>query len=88
MSITDFSRISRRFPALQSLSTSRWTILALTAAIHLFALVRLFQTEVGWFAQSLYLLVWIVLNCLWLLLLRRPAISAALYLPDRIRRTI
>jgi hypothetical protein len=80
MSISDFSRLSRRFPALQSLSTSQWPALALTAAIHLFALVRLYQTEVGWFAQSFYLLVWISLNCLWLLLLRRPAISAALSL--------
>ncbi|MET0868799.1 MAG: sulfatase-like hydrolase/transferase [Pseudorhodoplanes sp.] len=80
MSITDFSRISRRFPALQSLSTSRLLAWALTAAIHLFALVRLFQTEVGPFGQSVYLLVWISLNCLWLLILRRPAISAALSL--------
>lgn len=80
MSISDFSRISRRFSALQSLSSSQWPALAATAAIHLFALFRLYQTEIGWFGQILYLLVWISLNCLWLLILRRPAISAALSL--------
>ncbi len=53
---------------------------ALTAAIHLVALVRLFQTEVGLFGLSVFLLVWISLNCLWLLILRRPAISAVLSL--------
>lgn len=80
MSISDFSRFSRRFPALQSLSKSYRPALALTAAIHLFALVRLYQTEIGLFGQSLYLLVWIFLNCTWLVMLRRPAISAALSL--------
>lgn len=80
MSTTESSRISRRFQALQSLSGATWPALAATAAIHLFALIRLSQTEVGWFAQSVYVLVWIALNCFWLLILRRPAISAALSL--------
>src|SRR5262245_14567519 len=80
MSTTESSSMSRRFLALRSLSTSSWPALAATAAIHLYALIRLSQTEVGWFAQSLFLLVWICLNCFWLLMLRRPAISAALSL--------
>ncbi len=43
-------------------------------------LVRLFQTEIGLFAQSLFLLAWIALNCVWLLILRRPAVAALLSL--------
>jgi hypothetical protein len=80
MSITDFSRLSRRFPPLQSFFTAQGLVLALTAAIHVAALVRLFQTEIGLFAQSLFLLAWIALNCVWLLILRRPAVAALLSL--------
>ena len=57
-----------------------WPVLALTAVIHVAAIVRLFQTEVGLFAQSLFVLAWIALNCVWLLILRRPALAAALSL--------
>ena len=80
MSTTDFSRFSRRFPALHSIFSAHWPVLALTAVIHVAAIVRLFQTEVGLFAQSLFVLAWIALNCVWLLILRRPALAAALSL--------
>jgi hypothetical protein len=52
--------------------------LLLTAALHAAALVRIWQTEYGLFAQSLAVLAWIVLNCVWLLIQRRPAVAAAL----------
>lgn len=88
MSIAGLSRISRRLPKLQSLCASQGLALCasqglalgLTASIHLFALYRLYETENGWFGHSLALLVWVLLNCLWLLLLRRPLVAAALSL--------
>ena len=80
MSITDFLRSSRRFPGLRAISEGFWPGALLTAAFHLIALVRIFQTETSLFAIGLALLIWGFLNCLWLLLLRRPAIAAFLSL--------
>ena len=37
-------------------------------------------TEFGLFDQAVFLLIWLLLNCMWLVLLRRPAMSAALSL--------
>lgn len=53
---------------------------ALLVALHVAAFVCLFLTEYGPLAQSLALLGWGLSNCLLLLLLRRPALSAALSL--------
>jgi hypothetical protein len=50
------------------------------AAVHLAAVALMLLTEadsVGW---ALFLLAWGLLNCLWLALLRRPALSAVLAL--------
>lgn len=80
MSITDFLRSSRRIPVLRAVSARFWPRAILVAAFHLIALVRIAQTETGSFAIALCLLVWVFLNCLWLLLLRRPAVAAALSL--------
>jgi len=52
----------------------------LLVAPHVTAFVCLFLTEYGPLAQSLAFLGWGFLNCLLLLLLRRPALSAALSL--------
>ena len=80
MSITDFLRSSRRFPALFALLEGNRSRAVLTAAFHLIALVRIFQTESSPFAIGLCLLTWVFLNCLWLLILRRPMVAAALSL--------
>ena len=50
------------------------------AVIHLIALVSMVRTETGPFGALLYLLTWVLLNCVFLLLLRRPGIAAALAL--------
>src|SRR5262249_33132818 len=50
------------------------------AVIHVGALVSMVWTEVGPLGMALYLLTWAVLNCVFLLLLRRPGIAAALSL--------
>lgn len=52
----------------------------LTAAFHLYALIRIAQTEFGHFGQGLCALTWVLLNCVFLLLLRRAALAAALSL--------
>jgi hypothetical protein len=51
-----------------------------TALIHTTALITIFQTEYGCFAIALALLTWAFLNSFLLVVLRRPATSAALSL--------
>src|SRR5438445_13673662 len=52
----------------------------LVATLHLAALAVLLATEDGPFAITLCLLAWIFANCFFLLVLRRPGVSAALAL--------
>jgi hypothetical protein len=80
MSITDFLRASFRAGPKTSASRLRQANLLLTLALHLAALVCLFLTEADLLGRALFLLTWGLLNFLWLALLRRPAIAAALSL--------
>src|SRR6266849_10076616 len=52
----------------------------LVATFHLAALAVLFATEYGPFAITLSLLAWVFVNCVFLLVLPRPGVSAALAL--------
>jgi hypothetical protein len=52
----------------------------LVATLHLAALAVLFATEYGPFAITLSLLAWVFVNCVFLLVLPRPGVSAALAL--------
>lgn len=52
----------------------------MVAALHVAALAVLFTTEYGPFAITLSLLAWVFVNCLFLLVLPRPGVSAALAL--------
>jgi hypothetical protein len=54
--------------------------IALVAAFHTGALAIMALTESDWVAELAYLLTWAMLNCFWLGLTRRPAVSAALSL--------
>jgi hypothetical protein len=47
-------------------------------ALHLAALWLLYRSEYGLYAVSLALFAWAFLNCVWLVLLRRPGMAAAL----------
>src|ERR1700687_3753357 len=49
-------------------------------AIHLAALIILYQTEWGLVHGALAVLAWALLNCGWLFVLRQPGLSAALSL--------
>ena len=53
---------------------------AMVVALHGAALILLLRTEYGPFAIALSLLTWVFLNGLFLLMLRRPGVSAALSL--------
>ncbi len=63
-----------------SLNPPRWLRLAALVALHLAALGILYQTEYGPYGQTLFVLAWVSLNCAFLVLCRRPGISAALSL--------
>src|ERR1700744_634092 len=56
-----------------------WRLLAV-ATPHLAALVVMLQTETGFGSRLCFLLSWSILNCFWIALLRRPALSGALSL--------
>jgi hypothetical protein len=60
-------------------SVGIWRLLAV-AAPHLAALVVMFQTETDFSSRVGFLLSWGILNCFWIALLRRPALSGALSL--------
>jgi hypothetical protein len=54
--------------------------IALIAALHLAALAFLYWSEDGFIAKLTFILTWGLLNFFWLIVLRRPAIAAALSL--------
>ena len=61
--------------------TSRRTLpIVLIAALHVAALGLMLWSEAGFVPKLIFCLTWGVLNFFWLVLLRRPAISAALSL--------
>jgi hypothetical protein len=70
----------RGFSAWRRVLQGVWPGAILTVGLHLWALIRIAQTEIGQFGQGLCLLTWILLNCLFLLVLRRAALAAALSL--------
>jgi len=75
-------------PAIASLTTrlfdaagaGRAARIGLPVALHLAALAILLATESTLVSRGAYLLTWGLLNCGFLLLLRRPAVAAALSL--------
>lgn len=80
MSIASLASSLRGFSASRRIFRGVWPGVILTAGLHLFALIRIAQTEIGPFGQGLCFLTWILLNCIFLLILRRPTVAAALSL--------
>jgi hypothetical protein len=64
----------------RSFSPPRWLAWCALAAIHVAAIFAMVWTESYWLDWLLYLLIWGLLNCCWLMVLRRPALSGALSL--------
>ena len=54
-------------------SSTRWRATGAIAAIHVAALGLMAWTEYDWFAPTMYLLAWTLLNFLFLTLFRRQA---------------
>src|ERR1700730_5898478 len=79
MSITDL-RAFRRVAVVDAIVGSPSIQIAAIAAMHAAALVAIYRTEYGPFAVTLALLTWAILNFFWLIVLRRPAMAAALSL--------
>lgn len=83
MSIPDHSGVprarGRKRPSALRFDLLRFDLIVLLA-LHGAALACLLLTEHGWLGQSLFLLTWGLLNFVWLMLLRRPCLSAALSL--------
>src|SRR5947209_17294927 len=61
-------------------SVSTKLVLCLIAMLHLTALIILVATESDPVGKAAFLLVWAMLNCFWLTLVRRPAVAALLSL--------
>lgn len=55
-------------------------VLCLTLLLHAAALGLMFTTETGLVGTAVFLLVWIMLNCLWLTLQGRPSVAALISL--------
>src|ERR1700693_1809990 len=70
---------SATFAAAGLASVGIWRLLAI-AAPHLAALAVMLQTETDLGSRTGFLLSWGILNCFWIALLRRPALSGALSL--------
>jgi hypothetical protein len=79
MAIADSSPAGRPAAA-TARSVSPSIAIAAIAAFHGAALVAIGLTEYGAFAVTMALLAWGFLNCVWLIVLRRPAMAAALSL--------
>jgi hypothetical protein len=71
---------SRSFAGFSRAFRGIWPSAVVTLGLHLFALMRIGQTEIGPFGQGLCLLTWILLNCVILLMVRRAALAAAISL--------
>src|SRR3954452_12371468 len=54
--------------------------LCLALLLHAGAVVLMVATEVRLLGMAVFLLVWVMLNCLWLALLRRPTVAALISL--------
>src|SRR3979490_1759400 len=80
MSFNEHFRTRRRFPAWDRFLPPFSVQLAVILIIHFAALVVMAATEVAVLPKVLFLLSWGVLNFFWLMVSRRPGVSAALSL--------
>jgi hypothetical protein len=80
MSLLEYFRASRRAPAAEAIGGLLNLRMTLLAATHVAALAIMAFSEDGAVAQVAFLLAWGLLNCFWLVLLRRPLMAGALSL--------
>ena len=58
----------------------RMAALCLALLLHAGAVLLMVTTEISLAGVAVFLLVWVMLNCLWLALLRRPTVAALISL--------
>ena len=80
MSVTANTGSYRRFSDWATKGGLRWLSYAALGAIHLAAVVSMALTEADWFGVSVFVLTWGLVNCFWIVLLRRPIAAAAMSL--------
>ena len=80
MSLDQYFRARRRFPAWSDIFRAFPVQLAVILTLHVAALVVMLATEVAVLPKLLFVLSWGTLNCLWLMVSRRFGVSAALSL--------
>src|SRR3981081_3878021 len=78
--MSTISRTADRPTRLEPLCASARLGLAVVAVLHAAAFIVLWVTEYELFHGALSVLAWGLLNCVWLVVLRRPGLSAALSL--------
>jgi Sulfatase len=79
MMATASALLNRLAPA-EVVSRRAGFVIGLVAILHGGALAAMAATESDWVAKVAFLLVWGLLNCFWLVLLRRPLVAALLSL--------
>jgi hypothetical protein len=80
MSFGEYRRTRRRFPAWEDVFGSFSLQLTVILTLHSAALIVMMATEAAVVPKLVFLLSWGALNCCWLMISRRPGISAALSL--------
>ena len=80
MSFSEYFRVHRRLPAGDSVLPAFPVQLAAVLTLHAAALIVMATTEVAVISKLVFLLAWGILNFFWLMVSRRPTVSAALSL--------
>ena len=80
MSFSEYFRVHRRFPAWGSVLPAFPVQFAAILTLHAAALIVMATTEVAVIPKLVFLLAWGILNFFWLMMSRRPTVSAALSL--------
>ncbi|HUI96184.1 MAG TPA: sulfatase-like hydrolase/transferase [Xanthobacteraceae bacterium] len=80
MSFDEYFRARRRLPAWGETFRAFSVQLAVILTLHIAALGVMLATEIEVVPKLLFLLAWGALNCFWLMISRRPGVSAALSL--------
>src|SRR6476661_3236366 len=78
MSFYEYMRARRRFPGWDEIFRPFSVHLAIILIIHFMALVGMGEAVLAVLPKVLFLLSWGMLNCFWLMVSRRPGVSAAL----------
>jgi hypothetical protein len=74
--------------AIEPAGRGKAAILCLTLLLHAAALALMLMTEVSLVGMTVFLLVWLMLNCLWLTLQGRPSVAALISLEILVALTL